>query len=606
MLSYFLFVIIYKIIDCSTCVEGQNNCERCNPITKLCDKCYYEVFGPDENGDCEGSKKCVVGENYCSECEDVGYLCKSCEESYLPDENGGCSYSPNCQISYEGICLKCIEDYILIGKSNYNIFEGIKICKSNHSEEFKNCEFIDKDNGHCRICKEGYVLTSKDKKCTKIQNCAESKYDVCTKCDSGYYLDKVQNECIKQEGVFMNCKLSVDGKKCDTCIEDNYFDDNGECIWNNFCSKAKDYKCEECKEGYYLAQNFECSTEENCIKAKRHLGVCTLCKDNYYLDYKDGKCKSNLEDDDFKYCRIADGVCNKCIEGYFVGQDNKCSFTDNCAESEDGKCKVCKDKFYLGLDLKCTNVENCIYSNANSQCIECKDDYYFDTNAQICKKGTNELSNCKLGIENMTCDECKDDFYLNKTDGLCYSNLEKNNFYKCAFSDSDVEFCQKCIRGYYLGAEDLKCTTVDGCLKSEDENKCIKCDSNFYCLNKKTGNCELNYEIETEEQKIYYMCNETNKEGTACETCLDGHILNDDGLCVDDLHCVDKKDGVCQKCSNENGELYCLNKYFGCVESMYENCLECNDIFNLYKCTKCYEGYEVNLFNVCVKTDKEK
>ena len=69
---------------------------------------------------------------------------------------------------------------------------------------------------------------------------------------------------------------------------------------------------------------------------------------------------------------------------------------------------------------------------------------------------------------------------------------------------------------------------------------------------------------------------------------------------------VDKKDGVCQKCSNENGELYCLNKYFGCVESMYENCLECNDIFNLYRCTKCYEGYEVNMFNVCVKTDKEK
>ena len=227
----------------------------------------------------------------------------------------------------------------------------------------------------------------------------------------------------------MNCKLSVDGKKCDTCIEDNYFDDNGECIWNNFCSKAKDYKCEECIEGYYLAQNFECSTEENCIIAKRHLGVCTLCKDNYYLDYKDGKCKSYLEDDDFKYCRIADGVCNKCIEGYFVGQDNKCSFTDNCAESEDGKCVVCKEKFYLGLDFKCTNVENCIYSNANSQCIECKDGYYFDTNAQICKKGKDELSNCKLGVENMTCVECKDYFYLNKQIKIHLTHHPYNHYF---------------------------------------------------------------------------------------------------------------------------------------------------------------------------------
>ena len=361
MVNYFLFLFLYGIINCSSCEEGQNFCKRCNPVTKLCDKCDYDIFSPDKNGGCEGLKKCIAGENYCNVCQENGYLCKTCEEGYLPDENGGCTYSYNCEISYEGRCLKCKEDFILIGENNYNIFEGIRICKSSHSEEFKNCEVIDKDNGNCYLCKEDYFLTINDKKCVKIEFCAESKYDICKKCEPGYYLDKLQNKCIKQEGIFINCKLSIDGKKCDTCLEEYYFDDNGECVWNNFCSKSKNYKCEKCKEGYYLAENFECSTEENCMIAKRHLGICTFCKDNYYIDYKDGKCKSNIEDNDFKYCRIADGICNKCIGGYFTGEDNKCSYTENCAESENGKCLVCKENYSLDSHSKCINVEEFIF-----------------------------------------------------------------------------------------------------------------------------------------------------------------------------------------------------------------------------------------------------
>ena len=292
MLSYFIFLILYEIFSSQTCTEGKNFCKRCNTQTKLCAQCSYDVFSPDKNGGCEGSKKCVSGENYCNECEDNGKKCKTCDDGYLPDENGGCTYSNNCEVSIEGVCLKCIYDFILVGDYYYNLFDGLRICKSNHSEAFKNCQIIDSNKGNCKMCKEKYYLTSTDKKCVDTQNCAESKFGVCKKCNGGYYLDKTQNKCVRQNGCLMNCKISLDNKKCDTCLDDYYFDENEECISSNFCAKGKDFMCLECKDGYFLSQNLECTPEENCLVGKKHLGICTLCKDNYYIDYKDGIYKS--------------------------------------------------------------------------------------------------------------------------------------------------------------------------------------------------------------------------------------------------------------------------------------------------------------------------
>ena len=110
----------------------------------------FGLFIPDENGGCKNSKICVKGNNHCLECNDEGNLCKKCEESYFPDENGGCSYTNNCEISYDGECFKCKEDYILTGSNSYySIEESLKKCKSLNSEDLKNCENIDTENGIC-------------------------------------------------------------------------------------------------------------------------------------------------------------------------------------------------------------------------------------------------------------------------------------------------------------------------------------------------------------------------------------------------------------------------------------------------------------------------
>ena len=101
-------------------------------------------FCLDEDGGCKNAQKCVIGENYCMECNEEGNLCQKCEEGYFPDQNGACSYSDNCEISYEGKCLECQENFILVGKTDYYAPSNeIKLCKSLNSEDLRNCEKID-------------------------------------------------------------------------------------------------------------------------------------------------------------------------------------------------------------------------------------------------------------------------------------------------------------------------------------------------------------------------------------------------------------------------------------------------------------------------------
>ena len=267
----------------------------------------------------------------------------------------------------------------------------------------------------------------------------------------------------------------------------------------NFCSKSLNSKeCQECNSEYYLTDSKNlCISTPNCQTGNKDTGICTSCIQNYYIDYSDGKCKSNLEDNEFIYCKEADEVCKQCIDNYFIGKDGKCSNDKNCAFSEKGICLECIDNFYLGSDNKCS--------------------------------------------------------------------------------------------------------LIKGCLKSENENKCIECNIN-YCLNSKTGNCENNQNIYTEAEKIYYKCKKTNEEGNKCEICLEGLSLNNNGLCFDDTHCLEKNNNICLRCQNNEKWSYCLNKNFGCLEMINnENCLECDNILNLSKCTKCIEGYEENENGKCIK-----
>ena len=602
ILNYLIVIIIGNAsLSSPLCKEGENHCIKCNKLTNLCFKCEKDIYIPDNNGGCKNAKKCLSQNNHCIECNEFGDLCKTCELSYYPDENGGCSLTKNCEVSYNGNCLKCKDDYILIGQEYY---EGIKVCKSKNSPDFKNCNETDLSTGFCLQCEEGFHLGEEDFICTHIQNCSKSIFGICTKCFTGYYLDKKNNECIFQNKTLINCKLTIDNITCDICEDGFYLEENGNCININYCLKGGS-RCTKCFDGYYLTEtNDSCTLTQNCYYGDKALGVCLQCNIGYYFDYKDGQCKSNEKDDNFKYCKEANGNCYLCLYGYELGKDNKCSTSKFCEEAENGKCILCKDNYYLGLDNKCTNVEHCIYSN-NYQCIKCEEGYYYNKNTEKCIIAEKDFSKCRIGYGDEYCTACKDEYYLNQTDHNCYDNNIKNKFYKCAFLDSNSEFCEYCIDGYYLGEKDKKCTKIEGCIESEDEDKCLECGES-YCLDVKEKNCFDNDVIYDEEKKFYYRCNRTNEEGTACEICVDNnYTLNENGLCFDDAHCIEKNEnGACLKCQNDNNGTYCLNEYFGCEPMIFENCLECNDLLDLYKCTKCIDGYELNQHNICFESKK--
>ena len=522
MIGYiFLLFFIEGIISDPTCTKGKNNCLLCNPMTKLCLECDYDVYIPDENGGCEKSSTCNIGYNYCIECDDDNHLCKTCEEGYFPDDNGGCSYSDNCDISYKGRCLKCKEDYILN--------EEINICKSINLEEFKNCETIQTSNGKCGKCIEGYFLTSGDKKCTKTENCKEAAFEKCTLCNNGFYLDKKEQKCKQQVGKYTYCQEVMDGKTCNVCEKNYYFDKNGNCTSTNFCEKRTDQgTCKECVSGYYFSSSGNtCVKTENCYTGIKSEGICDKCKSGFYIDYKDGKCKSNQEDNDFKECvKVDDGHCIECSLKTYLGDDYKCTDIIYCAESMDGICIECRENYYLGLDNKCSKFEHCIYSTV-FDCLECEDNYYFEKSKKVCKEWDDDFYGCKYGYEDKGCERCKNDFYLNKTDKLCYDNSLNDSYYKCAVADENGQ-CKSCIENYELGNKYHRCSNIKGCVYQESDKKCLECSS-INCLDVKTGLCESNT---NRTAKQYYKCRKTNKDGTACAVCNEGYTLDDDDFCV--------------------------------------------------------------------------
>ena len=609
MKIYFIFLLISKIIISNqVCFANTNKCTKCHPITKLCIKCEKNIYAPDDQGGCTNAKKCNTGYNHCLQCKEDETVCRECDIGYFPDENGGCSITDNCEISYQGDCIECKENYILVGrKSYYSSISGyIRLCKPLSSDSFQNCDSIDEERGTCSKCKDGYYLSSVDQECTKVENCAKSSKGTCKKCNYRYYLNEKEQKCYYQGGLFMNCKITIDGTKCDECDDDYFFDGEGKCVYSNYCAEGQEYRCNKCIENYYLTEiGGVCTTEENCYSGRREIGVCTQCTDNFYIDLKDGKCKSNQEDNDLKNCRVAEGKCQECIYGFYLGQDLKCSNTLNCAKSENGTCVQCINNYHLGLDKRCIDVEHCIYSDIYSSCTECEDKYYYDRGTRTCKTIDDITENCGVAYDN-TCERCKSGFYINQKDHKCYSNTEPGPYLKCVISNG--YYCIECLDDYFVSYIDNKCTMTQDCDLVGEENQCILC-SDTYCLDGKSGMCIDNDFIVDVEKLFYFRCNKTNNESTACENCLEGYELRN-GLCFDEQHCTERnEDGTCKKCTRTEDEFYeqCLSEVFGCVEGYFdENCLECDDLENLGDCTRCMEGFELDDFsNNCYEIEED-
>ena len=597
----FLTFFISISLSSSSCIVNQNNCTKCNWLTNLCISCSpKEIFVPDSEGGCTGNKNCIPGYNYCKECDNSNN-CKTCEIGYYPDEIGGCTYTENCKYSLRGECLLCREDYILIGNA-------IKLCKYIFSENLMNCEEINYSTGLCNNCSESYYKNSKDNKCIETGNCSLSLYGICKKCDDGYYLDKTDEQCKLKTDNFLHCKETIDGNNCEEC-DDNYFlASDGNCTNVNYCQNvniSNNFKCIECISGYYLTRHGNvCTNEKNCIEAEQITGNCFSCINSFYLNANSGNCFSNLENNDYKFCKkVFSNTCIECISGYFLGGDNKCSDTEKCAISKNGECQKCNNEYFLDEAKKCHDIKNCKYSSQSYSgyiCKECNENYFYNFTSNKCELAqSREFENClKTDKDGKTCSECKKNYYISIQYNICYNNTEEGPFYKCAKVNDYLNKCIECESGYYLGSRDNLCKISD-CEVIENGNKCNECN-NEYCLDVKNGICVKNsYPPKEKSQFAFYNCKKTNENGDACQICEESFDVKD-GYCFNNEMCESYEGGICEKCKGNEDDDYCLNKNFGCVWTYVSNCLRCDYDLNFNMCTECMEGYVLNEYNECV------
>ena len=434
-------------------------------------------------------------------------------------------------------------------------------------------------------------------------------------------MDKKQDLCISQTNTtnqFTNCKLSIDSITCEECSNNYYFDeDKNHCISINYCSESdSNYTCTKCIENYYFTiSNNVCTNSQNCLYGDKDLGICTICASGNYLDKNDGICKSNQELNIFKNCEVAlSNKCVKCINGFFLSDDKKCTNANNCSlANNNSTCIACRDNYYLGLDNLCSSIEHCIYTDTifnNGGCAECEDGYYYLMHPEKseCVLSNDNLKNCQATYDTNGeyCISCKNGYYLSVEDGKCYDNSRPGIFYKCAYSNDNNTACEFSEEGYYLGEKDRFCNSVDWCLVSdESRERCLECDD-FYCLNLKDGKCYDNYppEMPNENELIYYNCNKTNEEGTECAECASDDFILKNGYCYNIENCEEMDGDECLKCKTEgidwNGSS-CINKDFGCVTSKVFNCLKCDNNTNFDSCDQCIDGYELEGDYYCKK-----
>ena len=359
--------------------------------------------------------------------------------------------------------------------------------------------------------------------------------------------------------------------------------------------------CNKCIYGYYFNKYKDaCVTDPNCSLGDKLHGLCDICDQNYYLHLKDRKCKSNKEENNYKFCEKAeDNNCSSCALPYNLSEDGKCTNAKFWTNVENGMCLSCSDGYYLGLDNKCIFVEHCIYSESFNECKECEEGFYYNKGNKTCLEYIKGYENCRItSNKGDYCAFCKNNFYLNQTDHICYNNNELNRFYKCIQTDITGTLCIQCEDNYFIGIKDNKCTNIEYCEISNGD-ECMQCERR-YAYNKKEKKCENNEKIISEEKKFLFRCNRTNEEGTSCEICLYGYILKD-GLCVNNRYCSEQNDDdYCIKCYKNELDIYCLNNYFGCIQNNDFRCEECNNLMNFEECTKCEEGYEFNERGECI------
>ena len=342
---------------------------------------------------------------------------------------------------------------------------------------------------------------SDDGKCSKFCcQCTESSK--CIYCRSYFYL--VGNKENKEEFTCVNSSLLLTG----------YYKENS--IY---------YKCSN--------NCLRCHNDTYCIKCQNNFGLVPN-KTNNHL-----QCK-NLNELQIGYYSINSSFIDY-LEVLFIKVDYdiyslvyyECiTYCEICSNSF--SCQKCRDKFVYNNDINKCIIPNCEIYNSNGNCEKCYDDSaFFEDEENKCVEKSVFL----------------DSAYYTKDGGKTYYSCDGEgdnhikNCNKCNYNEYNLIklYCQECIYGYTLledkeinkcyGINELKKNTyfsinathmrncskeIKNCLECENKEKCIKCNDNFYLINKNGINVfcvDFNQIYPPDEfyfdenSRTYYYCN---------------------------------------------------------------------------------------------------
>ena len=546
------FISISKIsfIISSSCSE---NCKYCTS-NKICTRCEqgYSLVGTNEF-DRNNEIKCQILNSldyYFVTDEKVYYPCVNDEYAYYKDDITKCYRKKSLEISlyYTGNGKK----YYPCGEGSY----GIEHCSE--------CKYLnDGNNVQCLKCQVKYaflngfktscvLISSLDNtyykvddtnyaSCSKITNCIEcdNRY-TCTKCNPNYFtINSDKHICIHESNITSIDKLYLEGNTYYSC------DLNGG-VSN--CLKCNNkIECIECNSDYTIVDG----NASKCIR-KRNLNLALYYTLDNGINYI--SC-SSLENTNCLQCDAINIIsstsfnvkCYKCLPGYvFVDlDDSKCYLESNLGneyyKEDNNHYKSCS-----------TSINNCLKCESKNHCIECSPNF---------------------GIIDNVFDECKD-----ITQGL---------------SDNTI-FLED---GFYYS-----CSSIEGCKKCNNRNKCIETNSEKYCILEG----EI-VELNGENDQYYlvpfsYTCNPCSNRVSNCHLCTaDDHCNQcDDGYTI----IIDGTGIYCNYLTaySNNEEYFTTDNgvhYYQCGQTLesnnkgISNCEKCiyNQITGINNCLKCQSNF---------------
>ena len=474
----------------------------------------------------------------------------------LCEDNDHCLYRKN------DICIKCEENYILVGTSEFSL-DNIITCELESNVLYPHFENDDKVSYPCTNGEYGY-LKNDESKCFRKNTLSINYYY--SKDLKHFYPCDTTDEINLINGIANchNCKLTTEGLKCTLC---NYYfafkDDN-----YTTC-----YSREELSRDTTIFKdddnNYRTCVINNCFSCSSR-SVCTKCEEGFALkNYVRYKCFDISEITPInEYYTEDNNVYYSC--GLFGGVEH---------------CKTCDSK------TKCTLCENgyTILDDDDTQCIkitELKSNLFYERNNKqnyySCINYDNENKHCLecnfQDINNFICLKCEPGYYFLEDQGdNCINEISiSKEYYK--YDDDLYKLCS---------------SAIEGCKYCDNNKKCT------VCLNEGFGILDLNYTVCEDvhegldgntiyqEDELFYTC---EKQIEGCKKCLSKNN------CIETLsseYCILNEDRTVYKL-NISSDIYYHST------SGDDLCISCENIFSYCflcksesECIQCTEGYSL-------------